>query len=97
MRAQEAIFSGNNPVAGPTSINLTLLGGRYSLDYKATIYGTVTFTKLAQDGVTAISLLPASSANTSVLIDLPPGTYQITLDASVTGFVYSIARVPLEN
>jgi hypothetical protein len=71
-----------------------LFGGRYALAWSASALTSVTISKLMPDGVTYVAVVTAATTTSgSMLVDLPPGIYQITL-VGVTAFQYSLAKVP---
>jgi hypothetical protein len=77
-----------------TPANFQLGGGKYSLDVVATFgAGSVTLKKMSQDGVTAIQVLAPFTANGVGLVNLPPGTYQLTI-TTATAVYARVSRVP---
>ena len=82
----------NNISATPA--NFQLDGGSYEVDVVATFGGgSVTLKKQADDSVTFAPVLPPFTANGIQLVDLSPGTYQLTI-ATATGVYARIARIP---
>lgn len=64
---------------GTTSANFTLHGGQYSLQCKASTYGTVTLQILLPDGTTWATAATAFSADGVALATLPSGTYRLAV------------------
>ena len=91
MRPHEAI-SWNNISATPA--NFQLDGGSYEVDVVGTFGGgSVTLDQQAKDGMTFIQVLTPFTANGIQLVDLPPGTYQLTITKAIA--VYArISRIP---
>lgn len=81
-----------NISATPAS-NFTLLGGTYAIQVNAATFGTVTLNALSIDGVTLLPVLPAFTANGSIIGEFGPGTYQLTI-AGATGVFASITTLP---
>jgi hypothetical protein len=91
MRPHEAV-TWNNLSATPA--NFQLGGGSYEVDVVGTFGGgSVTLKKQAQDGVTLAQVLTPFTANGIHFVDLPPGTYQLTI-VTATGVYARIARIP---
>jgi hypothetical protein len=77
-----------------TPANFYLLGGRYAFSVNATFGGgSVTLNQLQPDGTTLIAAAAPITASGSVIVDLPPGTYQITI-VTATAVVGAVVRVP---
>jgi hypothetical protein len=77
-----------------TPATFKLRGGSYGVEVQATFGGgSVTLQRLSQDGSTFITCLTAFSANGYASVNLPAGTYQLTIAtatavyADVTGIV----------
>jgi hypothetical protein len=77
-----------------TPANFYLLGGRYAFSVSATFGGgSVTLNQLQNDGSTLIPAAVAITAAGSEVVDLPPGTYQVTI-VTATAVVGAVVRVP---
>ncbi len=77
-----------------TPSSFYVLGGRYALVVNATWGGgNVVLKQLMPDGTTYIAVDPTFTADNSVIIDLPPGTYQLTI-TTATAVQGSLVRVP---
>ena len=86
MRAQDAVVFAN-PLSATTA-SFTINGGKYYFAAVAGTFnsGTVTLQRQSADGLTFYTVTNASfTANGNVVLDLPPGLYQVNL--STTGMV----------
>lgn len=72
------------------------IGGRFSFDVIATWGGgSVDIQKLAQDGSTYVTVLPATfGSNTVQLLDLAPGSYKVVI-TTATAVYACLSRVQL--
>lgn len=100
MRATEAHnfanVDGDASPLGPFAI----YGGRYQLATTASGYGTdgVQLEQLGPDGSTWLAITDGkSTANGAANVDLPPGQFRFTLDASVAGLNLTFVRVPVSE
>lgn len=75
-----------------TPANFTLSGGAYGITLGASAWGTATLNRIAPDGSTLIAVATAISANGYQNLNLPSGTYQLTL-SGVTGLVGDITSI----
>lgn len=90
--APQGAVAWNNISATP--VNFQLGGGSYEVDVVATFGGgSVTLKKQAEDGVTFAPVLTPFTANGIQLVDLAPGTYQLTI-VTATGVYARIIRIP---
>jgi L-asparaginase II len=62
-----------------TGSAFTLKGGTYGVTCKASTYGTVALSILCADGATYVAAMTAFSADGYAQVNLPPGTYKVTL------------------
>jgi hypothetical protein len=62
-----------------SSASFMLRGGKYGMTCKASTYGTVTLQVQANDGTTWLTALTAFAADGYATVDLPPGTFKISL------------------
>lgn len=78
-----------------TTPNFYLLGGKYAVGVAATWGGgSAELDILLPDGSTWLNTLPATfSANGLAVVDLPPGTYRLSI-TTATAVVAFVARVP---
>jgi hypothetical protein len=93
MRSQDSYAAAN---ISATTASFTILGGCYGADYSATWGGgSVQLNRLAGDGVTWIAAAAAWTANGTVLLLLPPGTYQLAVTTATAVYV-QLVRIPGE-
>jgi hypothetical protein len=64
---------------GSTPAAFALSGGRYGILVQGATFGTITLQKLSPDNSTYITVQTAFSANGYAAVDLPYGTYKLTL------------------
>lgn len=93
MRARDSAFFKN--FTGTTANFELGFGGVYGAEFCATGWGTVQLNVLGPDGVTWIAAVPAWTANGTVLLGLPSGTYQLVV-VTATAVYVSISRIPGE-
>ena len=74
----------------PAQFNLT--GGAYGITLHASAWGTATLQKLLSDGSTLVTVVTAFSADGYQNVNLPSGTYQMTL-SGVTGLLGDITSI----
>lgn len=100
MRAHESFTFG--PAAtgvSSTSSQFQLLGGKYWFSAVGTFNGaTVALQRLQGDGeLLTVGSVASVTANGGGVVDLPPGTYQVTISSSTTAVIYSeVVRIPEE-
>ena len=96
MRAHESFAFG--PVSA-TPATFVLTGGKYWWDAVGTFNGaTVSLQRAGGDGeFVTVGANASVTVNGAAVLDLPPGTYQVTISASATGNIWSsIVRIPEE-
>lgn len=75
-----------------TPATFTLKGGQYGVMVNAASFGTVTLQRQSIDGSSFITCLTAFSANGYATVNLPNGTYQLTI-ATATGVYADITSI----
>lgn len=85
-------FTFSNVSATPATFLLN--GGQYAVTVHATSWnaGSVTLQRQAVDGATMVTCLAAFSADGYATVNLPQGTYQMTI-ASATGVYADVTSV----
>lgn len=85
-------FAFSNLSATPTT-PFTLRGGAYGVTVHATWGGgSVTLQRLAADGSTYVTVLDAFTADGYASVNLPGGTYQLTI-ATATGVYADVTSI----
>jgi hypothetical protein len=85
------LFQWTNISATPTAF--TLRGGQYAVTVIATFGGgSVTLQRLADDGSTYVTCLTAITANGYATVNLPSGTYKLTI-ATATAVYADVTSV----
>jgi hypothetical protein len=93
MRTQDRVVFAN---IGATTAAFTLNGGQYAIQVVATFGGgSVTLQRLSNDGTTYVTCLTAFSAAGYATVNLPNGTYQLTIAtaSAVYAEIVSIVNV----
>lgn len=75
-----------------TPAQFTLRGGQYAVTVHAGVWGTVTLQRLAADGATLVTCLTAFSADGYATVNLPSGTYSLTI-AGATGVYADVTSI----
>lgn len=77
-----------------TPASFTVRGGQYGVTVHAGTWssGSVTLQRLANDGATYVTCLMAFSADGYATVNLPSGTYQLTV-ASATGIYADVTAI----
>lgn len=89
----QEVFKFSNIAATPATF--VLRGGRYGVTAMATWGGgSVTLQRQAPDGSTLVTVLTAFSANGYAQVDLPNGTYSLTI-ATATAVYVDIVSIPV--
>jgi hypothetical protein len=71
-----------------TPASFALHGGQYAVTVHATWGGgSLTLQRLAADGLTYVTCLTAFSADGYATVNLPPGTYQLTIATATAVYV----------
>ena len=77
-----------------TPATFTLRGGQYAVTVHATWGGgSLTLQRLAPDGATYVTVLTAFSADGYATVNLPSGTYQLTIATATAIYVDVVAIV----
>jgi hypothetical protein len=100
MRAHESFSGAPNPktLATSTSSQFSLMGGKYQFTAVGTFNsGTATLQRVGPDGLTLLNCATGLTVNGLSVLDLPPGTYQVTISGSTTAAIsWEVTRVPEE-
>ncbi|MBR0936688.1 hypothetical protein [Bradyrhizobium jicamae] len=75
-----------------TPATFVLRGGAYGLTLHAGTWGTATLQRLMPDGSTLVSVMTAQSADGYLNVNLPNGTYQLTL-FSISGLIGDLVSI----